>query len=85
MKWNINGVTKENDELTAEDVEYIVISSWYSAEYLSHHPLLTQAHIDYIVEVDPELAVEYLKHRLSKENLEWLATKYPDLYEDLYK
>ena len=107
---NFNGI--EYDDLTIEDIDYIVEKDpCTAAEHLNGHPLFNQQHIDtivarkplaaignlnrhpffnqqhidYIVEKVPWKAIKHLKHRLSDENLEWLAVHYPKDYEGLFK
>jgi hypothetical protein len=85
MRYTFNDVTKDYNDLTAEEVDFIVENDpWHAAEYLNNHPLINIQHIGYIVEKAPLCAVEYLNHRLSEENLEYLAFKHPDVYEGLF-
>ena len=69
-----------------QHIDYIVEKDpWAAAEYLNKHPLLNQKHINTILKKKPGAAARCFQGRLSEENLEYLATKYPYLYEELFK
>ena len=71
--------------LNQQHVDYLMEKApWIVAECLSKHPLLNQQHIDYLVEKEPWYAVRFLKHRLTDENLEYLATNHSEEYEELF-
>jgi hypothetical protein len=85
MIFKIKGMLKEYEDLTAQDIDYIVMKYHvYGVQYVCDHSLFNQQHVDCVVKGIPWLAVIHLKHRLSDENLEYLAVNYPNNYEELF-
>lgn len=84
---NTYGVFKNHyNNITEEDMDYIVKNDyWRSAEYFNNHPFFTQKHVDCVLDKDIWVAVEFLSHRLSEENINYISQKRPDLLKGIFK
>jgi hypothetical protein len=76
----INGVKKEYDDLTIEDIDYLMEKEpWDTVRFLFAHPLLNQQHVDIIVKVDPWNATEYLNQHpfFNQQHIDYIIEKVP--------